>query len=546
MKTLKFKYECDDIDFIEDKINKHSACVKFLYKKIEEIEDINLLNYCKERFNLVDIELRSVVTKVKQIKNSFLNKIKQSEETVNDIIDDIDELNKKLNEILNKKQTEKRLVRIKEIKTKIFKLNKKLLKNKKFIKSDIVFGGRYLLRKISFLNNNKIENTDDIKKFKDEFNKKRKGEIFLVGEANRKGNRFFSFDFINKTITYKPYKNKKIVFNISNRRGVDYEKLQYLVDNKQISLTISIDMDNVFITFDESILNGFYIDKIERRKEVIEKTKNVFDKDLKKEIINQIYIKHYNELDNKKLKNKLNNRYIGIDLNPDFIGYSIIDKINNDFKIIDAGCFNFKKLNIKSKENSDSDFSLYLNNKRKHEIKETLVSLFNLMKHYKVGYFVMEDLDFKEKTVNSFSKEFNRKVKNLWNRELIENLINKKCTVDGYILTKINPVYSSLIGNLTNKVFDPVAASIEISRRGAFKYDKGFFYPEVGLLTNHTMERVAQKLHIDVGLIKDKSWKEIHTILKKFRYRWGKSVGITDLFRMKSYKSKVLHLKYNF
>jgi IS605 OrfB family transposase len=546
LKTLKFKYECDDIDFIEDKINKHSACVKFLYKKIEEIEDINLLNYCKERFNLVDIELRSVVTKVKQIKNSFLNKIKQSEETVNDIIDDIDELNKKLNEILNKKQTEKRLVRIKEIKTKIFKLNKKLLKNKKFIKSDIVFGGRYLLRKISFLNNNKIENTDDIKKFKDEFNKKRKGEIFLVGEANRKGNRFFSFDFINKTITYKPYKNKKIVFNISNRRGVDYEKLQYLVDNKQISLTISIDMDNVFITFDESILNGFYIDKIERRKEVIEKTKNVFDKDLKKQIVNEIYVKHYRDLDNKKLKNKLNNRYIGIDLNPDFIGYSIIDKINNDFKIIDAGCFNFKKLNIKSKENSDSDFSLYLNNKRKHEIKETLVSLFNLMKHYKVGYFVMEDLDFKEKTVNSFSKEFNRKVKNLWNRELIENLINKKCTVDGYILTKINPVYSSLIGNLTNKVFDPVAASIEISRRGAFKYDKGFFYPEVGLLTNHTMERVAQKLHIDVGLIKDKSWKEIHTILKKFRYRWGKSVGITDLFRMKSYKSKVLHLKYNF
>jgi hypothetical protein len=68
------------------------------------------------------------------------------------------------------------------------------------------------------------------------------------------------------------------------------------------------------------------------------------------------------------------------------------------------------------------------------------------------------------------------KIKNLWNRELIENLINKKCTEGGYQLIKVNPVYSSLIGNLTNKIFDSAVVSIEITHRDAFKYNKGHYF----------------------------------------------------------------------
>ncbi|MFA5067621.1 MAG: IS200/IS605 family accessory protein TnpB-related protein, partial [Candidatus Izemoplasmatales bacterium] len=269
------------------------------------------------------------------------------------------------------------------------------------------------------------------------------------------------------------------------------------------------------------------------------------DKEVRKNVVNQIYVKYYRELEEKQLKGKLPNRYLGIDLNPDYIGYSIIDKNKSNYRIIVRGCFDLKKLNVKPNKSSDSDYSLYLNNKRKHELKEVINHIFKIMKHHKVAFFVMEDLEFKDNKQKEFSKEFNRKTKNIWNRELIENLINKKCTEGGYQLIKVNPVYSSLIGNLTNKIFDPVAASIEITRRGAFKYDKGHFYPKDNLSTTHTTELVAKKLHIDVELIKDKPWKEIHTILKKFRYRWGKSVGKPDSLSVKSYKSHTKHLVYN-
>ena len=50
----------------------------------------------------------------------------------------------------------------------------------------------------------------------------------------------------------------------------------------------------------------------------------------------------------------------------------------------------------------------------------------------------------------------------------------------GYELVKVNPAYSSFIGNLVygnSNTPDMVAASIEIARRGYKKYEKKWFYP---------------------------------------------------------------------
>ena len=50
----------------------------------------------------------------------------------------------------------------------------------------------------------------------------------------------------------------------------------------------------------------------------------------------------------------------------------------------------------------------------------------------------------------------------------------------GYELVKVNPAYSSFIGNLVYgnlETPDMVAASIEISRRGFKKYEKNWVYP---------------------------------------------------------------------
>jgi len=99
--------------------------------------------------------------------------------------------------------------------------------------------------------------------------------------------------------------------------------------------------------------------------------------------------------------------------------------------------------------------------------------IFNLAKHYKVSHFVMEDLDFKPKVDKNKPKEFNRKTKNLWHRTLTQQLVNKYCNINGIIKIEVIPCYSSFIGNMVYEDYDPIAASLELCRRGIVKYIKG-------------------------------------------------------------------------
>jgi len=536
-----------DRDFIEQKLNDHANCTRFIYKKLEESTDKNLLDYCKTRFKLNDSEVRSIVSNVTQIRNSFLAKIKKTEEEIIDLQEDIEELESKIVKIKTLKVTEKRTEKLKALKKKLFKLTVKLAKKQRFIKSDIVFGSRKLLNDISYLSNNKEVNSVTIESKKESYTNKRKGSIFIIDEANQKGNRFFDFDLANKTIVYKPFKGKKVILTLCNRTDKFESQIQVAIENKQIAITVSLTNDVIYLSYDEAALNGFTINKTDRKNEVKEATKFCTNKAEHEAIVKAVYHSYFQRLRDKQLSNKLSNRYLGIDLNPEYIGYSIIDKLDNgEIKVIKAGCFDFSGLTKKTGLASSHPLSVKRNNKRKHERKEVVCELFSLMKHYKVGTFIMEDLDFKTNNKTE-AKEFNRKVKNIWDRELLSTLIKKKCAEGGFIFDVINPVYTSLIGNLSYRVFDPVTASLEITRRGSAKYDKGGFFPIETTLTIHTMEVVARRNHIDVELIRDVSWKERYTILNgnvKFRYRWGKSVGRADSLSLKSYKSKTIQYLY--
>ena len=44
----------------------------------------------------------------------------------------------------------------------------------------------------------------------------------------------------------------------------------------------------------------------------------------------------------------------------------------------------------------------------------------------------------------------------------------------GLILRRVNPCYSSFIGNLVYNEYDPIASSLEICRRGIGQFTKGF------------------------------------------------------------------------
>ena len=545
MRTITYDIKsCSEPEFIKQKLDDHAYCTRLVYKMLEESSDPDLLIYLKNRFSLTDIELRSIVCKAKQMRDSFVASLKRATPEIEDLEAELAELQDKLAETKQRNITKTSVKNVKILGKKIHKLKKKIAMKKRFLDSDIVFGSKKLLRKISYLSNDKITNEAALQQVKAEYRRKRKGSIFLMGEANQKGNRYFDFDLKNKTIIYKPFKGKKVEIKLCNRKDKKESLIQEMIDAKLLSVSVSMTEGRLDITYDEATLAGYAINKAERKEEAKDRAKFALTKEEHTAIVKQVYSEYYDRIDKRKLENKLENRYLGIDLNPEYIGYTIMDKLpNRQFKVIQTGCFDFKKLTKKSGESSNHELSVYMNNKRKHERKEAICQLFKLMNHYHVGNFIMEDLNFKGSTYEE-RKEFNRKVKNIWDRELISKLITKKCTEGGFLLRLVNPVYTSLIGNLSYRVFDPVAASVEITRRGAEMYDKGCFYPNEKVSTIRTMEAIAKRNGIDVGLIRDISWQKRHTIFKEFRYRWGKSAGISEVLSLRSRKSRTVQRLY--
>lgn len=492
-----------------------------MYKNIDILNNSEFNNEIKNGFNLTEIEYRSiksiVETKVRQIKT---NKSSLENEIV--ILE---------SEVKELRETDKR---IKKQTEDLFKTQRKLDKKINSLPNDIVFGTRALLSYYTHLHNklnNLDENSIEFEKIKakieqkqNEYRESRLNNIYVLGEANYKGNRFFEFDLKNKTIYYKPKRGIKIEIKFSNYKCHKEEllRIQELIDSKRIAVTVNLNCNEIQLSVDDTIFNDYKIDEKSRSEET-EKIKELhLDKDTEKDLINKIYVKYYRELDNRKLKDKLSCRYMGVDLNPNHIGISILDlNKDNTYNIVYCRQFDLLNLSIKLPREASHKERKKQNDTRKLAISLVWKEIFRIFAYYKCGHFVLEELNLKNKDLDS--REANRKINNLWHRTLTNHLIEKYSNKLGIIILKINPVYSSLIGNLYHEYSDPVNASIEICRRGLFQYKKGYFYPPINIGTiSNTMSRINNVDLRDVLILKDDMmWKEVYDAIKKsgLRYR---------------------------
>ena len=297
--------------------------------------------------------------------------------------------------------------------------SKSLLKNDK-----VIFGGKKLFVERC---QNKIS--------KKEFQLKKLRPIYSVGQSDRKGNRKFSIVTENHII-FKPNKNEHFLLEINPSKN--YQKylleLSELTYQKKIPIDFKLDLDYVYISFN---LNKLKSERI--------------------------------------ISNKIKDRYFAIDMNPNYVGYTVIDWIDEqNYKIIDKGAFSLKDLNdydnsLKGKGfSNESKERKYITNKRNYEISDITHKLERIANHYQCGFFVMEDLTIPSKD-NGKGKRFNRLCNRQWCRNRFTNIIKKLCKFDKIKILEVIPNYSSFIGNLVyrkEKSPDFVLASIEISRRG--------------------------------------------------------------------------------
>ena len=255
---------------------------------------------------------------------------------------------------------------------------------------------------------------------------------------------------------------------------------------------------------------------------------------------------------------KIENRIFSIDLNPNYIGWSIVDwKSSSEFNVIESGVFSTKLLNDKDFDlknkgySSNSKERIYLSNKRNFEILEISKNLINKALYYKCSIFSIEDLSMKSSDKEK-GKKFNKLCNNLWNRDKLVNNLNKRCNIFDIKFIEVKPEYSSFIGNFLFrdlKLPDMVLASIEIGRRAYEFYNqyitkikekrKNIVQP----IINDFRDRYEKSLE-EFGLSGEfKDLVEIYYTLKKSKHRYRVSLDDLNLKFFSSFSKTSLILK---
>ena len=289
-------------------------------------------------------------------------------------------------------------------------------------KKQLIFGG-----KKNFIDRCKNKIT------KDEFLDKRLSKLYIIGEVNYHGNRMMIINEDLESFIFKPTRKDRIILNIDGRykkyKSI-LNKLYHLQKDKQMPITYMLDNEYIYLTYDEALVEQTF-----------------------------------------KYKH-IKNRIFAIDLNPNYIGWSVVNwKNSSKFEVVKSGVVSIKNINdidfrLKGKS-SESKERIYINNKRTFETYEISKLLVNTAIYYRCEVFGLEELNIKNKD-NDKGKHFNKLVNNIWNRTKLVNNIKKRCNVYSIRVMTAKPNYSSFVGNFLFrdlKLPDMTLASIEIGRR---------------------------------------------------------------------------------
>lgn len=370
-----------------------------------------------------------------------------------------------------------------------------------------IFGSKKLFFKRQ---NNKITN--------EEYKRLRLCPLYSIGESNNKcikGNRKFRIQDNLESIIFQPNKNTHFTLKLQNvkNRLNDIKKLYILQEQHKIAISYKIDDEYLYISFDESILHQ----------------------------------------DANKI-NPIKNRVMSIDMNPNYIGWTIVDwKSENKFNIVKSGVFSLKDINDDTQIKTLNDRK-YFTNKRDHEILEISKQLIKISLYYKCELFGLEDLNIKSSDKQK-SKSFNKLCNNTWIRNTLVNNLSKRCHIFGIKIFKINPAYSSFIGNFLFRHLnlpDMCLAAFEISRRVYEFYNqyitkikqqkKNIIFPIIDKFKRFYMTSL-EEFHIDDNL----TLQEIYSSFKKVKKTYRLSIDLWNqqFIRCFSNKSKIFQIYFN-
>ena len=380
---------------------------------------------------------------------------------------------------------------------------------KKNDKSKVIFGGRknYIRRCKGLITKN-------------EYLEHRLSPLLSMGEANQKANRKFKINQDLHSITFqitRQYHYTLELKGIYGKREKTLAKLYKLQQKEQIPITYSIDKEYIYMSFDESKVEQYKRDRF------------------------------------------VKNRVMAIDMNPNYIGWSIVDwkgEGENEFNIVKSGVCSIEKINrineelVKLKTDPDDPKKVYINNKRTHETYQISKKLIDTCLYYQCESFCVENLDIQTKDSGK-GKRFNRLVNNNWCRNKLELNLQKRCNMFDVKFIRVQPDFSSFVGNFLYRSLnlpDMVLASIEIGRRGyefnlqyiekTKEIKHNILFPDLGGYKNSYSKSLEEFEIEDAAGLKD-----IYYALKKSKTRYRLSLDETHTEFSRCFSKRSLIMK---
>ena len=332
---------------------------------------------------------------------------------------------------------------------------------------------------------------------KEEFKDSRNIGILSEGEMNQKGNRLFKIEVENSKFIYKrackEHYDLEIVEKLSDKRKRILSRLQSLMSEKKIPVTIRLKKDHIYLSYDEKIAENY-----------------------------------------RKFHNLFQNRVLGIDLNPNYFGISIIEFNHQDkYKVIRKEVIDISELQKQSKDKIK--FELYQVNHR----------ILTLCRQWHCGKLSCEDLKFNNKK-KFWNKDLNRLCRNNFRFNIVKTHLETLCNTFGVEFIEVNAAYSSIIGNFVHGSAtcpDMVAASIEIARRAYKKFEKGWYQPK--FVSNKRLQQVLgnqwkKELELGYGC-----WKGLAGIIKKSKLKYRFQLQPSNAVFSKTYLNSCITV-YNY
>jgi hypothetical protein len=371
---------------------------------------------------------------------------------------------------------------------------------------------------------------------KEDYKKRKLLNLLSVGEFNYYGNRKFALCIKENKVVCKL--NRKTHFDIIlpklRKNYLNYLiKLEEQCNEKKMPFQVEINDKYIHISFEESLL------------------------------AEKIYY------------HKKENRIMSLDLNPNYIGYSIVDwKTEANYKIVNTGVLSLEELNSKEFELKQLKYELKKqgfdgsertaliknklkssSNKRKFEVVEICKRLVNTAKSHNVETFSIEKLVMPSKE-NHKGKKFNRLVNNLWCRNLLVSNLKKRFKVFDMGVQEVQSQYSSFIGNLIYKKHqlpDMINASLEINRR-TFCFIKMYIKKEVPIKKGAIVfpdwetnkDTACGSMEEETGCVFS-GWKKLYSYFKnlKLKYRVSLEEIPHRVFRLNHGKAYTNYYVFN-